>query len=135
MSLPEKEFRKLLAKAEELEDIKAFDRAMKKIKTSKAEFVPFEQVLKNLPKRWYVSDHIWEVSQKKLYKFPATIRDKIIAKIKALASDPRPSGCKKLTGRPGYRIRIDDYRVIYLIEDGKLTVLVVDVGDRKNIYE
>lgn len=51
VSLPEKEFRKLLAKAEELEDIKAFDRAMKKIKTSKAEFVPFEQVLKNLPKR------------------------------------------------------------------------------------
>ena len=74
-------------------------------------------------------------AQKKLYKLPAAARDKVIAKVKALATDPRPPGCKKFTGRPGYRIRIGDYRVIYLIEDGKLTVLIVDVGDRKNIYE
>lgn len=51
VSLPEKEFRKLLAKVEELEDIKAFDKAVKKIKAGKAEFVPFERVLKDLPKR------------------------------------------------------------------------------------
>lgn len=49
--MPEKEFRKLLAKVEELEDIKAFDKAMKKINAGKAEFVPFEQVLKDMPKR------------------------------------------------------------------------------------
>lgn len=74
-------------------------------------------------------------AQKKLYKLPAAIRDRIIIKVKALATDPRPPGCKKLMGREGYRIRIGDYRVIYLIEDGKLTVLVIDVGDRKDIYE
>jgi hypothetical protein len=51
VSLPEKEFKKLLAKVEELEDIKAFDRAMKKIKSGKAEFVPLTQVVKEMPKR------------------------------------------------------------------------------------
>lgn len=53
-------------------------------------------------------------AQKKLYKLPLAVREKIIAKIKLLATDPRPAGCKKLTGRDGYRIRIGDYRVIYL---------------------
>lgn len=76
-----------------------------------------------------------KTAQKKLYKLPEAIRNKIISKISALKENPRPSGCKKLTGRPGYRIRIGDYRVIYLIEDGKLIVLILDVGDRKNIYE
>ncbi|QEH41120.1 type II toxin-antitoxin system RelE/ParE family toxin [Chitinophaga sp. XS-30] len=74
-------------------------------------------------------------AQKKLYKLPAAIRDRIIAKVKALVTDPRPPGCKKLMGREGYRIRVGDYRVIYLIEDEKLIVLVVDVGNRKDIYE
>ena len=74
-------------------------------------------------------------AQKKLYKLPEATRNKIIIKVSGLAADPRPPGCKKLTGRPGYRIRIGDYRVIYLIEDGKLSILVLDVGNRKNIYE
>ncbi len=51
VSLPEKEFKKLLAKAEELEDIKAFDRAMKRIKSGKAEFISLTQVMKEMPKR------------------------------------------------------------------------------------
>ncbi|GAA0545267.1 hypothetical protein [Chitinophaga japonensis] len=50
VSLPEKEFKKLLAKAEELDDIKAYDRAMKKINSGKAEFVTLEEVLKDMPK-------------------------------------------------------------------------------------
>ena len=49
--MPEKQFKKLLAKAEELEDIKTFDKAIKKINAGKAKFVRFEQVLKNIPKR------------------------------------------------------------------------------------
>lgn len=74
-------------------------------------------------------------AQKKLYKLPSDARDKIIAKIQTLASNPRPHGSKKLTGRPGHRIRIGNYRVIYLIDDGMLTVLIIDVDDRKQIYE
>ncbi len=55
--------------------------------------------------------------------------------ISNLASNPRPDGYKKLMGRPGYRIRIGDYRVIYKIEDKILIVFVIDIGHRKNIYE
>ena len=50
ISIPEKEFKKLLAMAEELEDIKAYDKAMKRINSGKAEFVSLEDVIKNAPK-------------------------------------------------------------------------------------
>ncbi len=62
-------------------------------------------------------------------------KDKIINAIHKLANDPRPSGCKKLSGREAWRIRIGDYRVIYEINDKSLIVLVVNAGHRKNIYQ
>ncbi|MBK7108186.1 MAG: type II toxin-antitoxin system RelE/ParE family toxin [Chitinophagales bacterium] len=52
-----------------------------------------------------------------------------------LANNPRPKGCKKLKGREGYRIRVNDYRIIYEIFDSTLLVDVIDLGHRKNIYE
>jgi mRNA interferase RelE/StbE len=56
--------------------------------------------------------------------------------IYSLEIAPRPSGCKKLKGGEGlYRIRVGDYRVIYEIEDAKLVVVVVKIGNRKDIYD
>ena len=55
--------------------------------------------------------------------------------IRSLEDDPRPHGYKKLKGRDGYRIRVGDYRVIYNIFDHILTVDVVALGHRKDIYE
>jgi mRNA interferase RelE/StbE len=52
-----------------------------------------------------------------------------------LADNPRPSGCKKLKGRDGYRVRVANYRVIYEIVDSELIVDVIDLGHRKDIYE
>ncbi|WP_420902516.1 type II toxin-antitoxin system RelE family toxin [Pseudoflavitalea rhizosphaerae] len=52
-----------------------------------------------------------------------------------LANNPRPHGYKKLKGRDGYRIRVGDYRVLYNIFDNILTVDVVNLGHRKEIYE
>ncbi|MDQ6471489.1 type II toxin-antitoxin system RelE/ParE family toxin [Flavobacterium sp. LHD-80] len=52
-----------------------------------------------------------------------------------LAENPRPKGYKKLKGRPGYRIRVGDYRVIYEIFDDVLLIDVIDLGHRKDIYE
>ena len=52
-----------------------------------------------------------------------------------LAENPRPSGYKKLKGRDGYRIRVADYRIIYDIFDEVLTVDVINMGHRKNIYD
>ncbi len=52
-----------------------------------------------------------------------------------LSGNPRPPGCKKLTGRDGWRIRAGDYRVIYEIDDAGQTVTVLHVGHRRDIYK
>jgi len=59
---------------------------------------------------------------------------KILQWIKALADDLRPVGCEKLTGQDRYRIRQGRYRIIYSIQDKELTVWIVKVGHRKEIY-
>jgi mRNA interferase RelE/StbE len=51
-----------------------------------------------------------------------------------LAEDPRPPASRPLTGRPAYRIRIGDYRVIYTIQDDLLVVVVVTLGHRRDVY-
>jgi mRNA interferase RelE/StbE len=74
-------------------------------------------------------------AQKQLSKISPPYFNRIVKAINELAAEPRPSGYKKLKGRSGYRIRIGDYRVIYTIEDKILTVFVIDIGHRKNIYD
>jgi len=59
---------------------------------------------------------------------------RILTSIEKLAEEPRPSGSKKLTNEELYRIRIGNYRVIYEVHDGRLVVLIVKVGNRKDIY-
>ena len=59
---------------------------------------------------------------------------KILRRIKALSVNPRPSGCEKLTGRQRYRVRQGRYRIVYSIEDEVLTVWIVRVGHRKDVY-
>jgi mRNA interferase RelE/StbE len=61
-------------------------------------------------------------------------RQRIVARIEALADDPRPAGCMKLSGSERYRIRQGPYRIVYAIEDEQLAVYVVKIGDRKNVY-
>jgi mRNA interferase RelE/StbE len=72
---------------------------------------------------------------KQLKTIPERDYQKIMAAITDLANNPRPAGCKKLKGRPGYRIREGNYRVIYEINDKILTVTVIEAGDRKDIYD
>ena len=74
-------------------------------------------------------------AQKQLDKIPSPHFNRIVKAIQALSNNPRPPGCKKLTGRAGYRIRIGNYRVIYEINDAVLVVYVIDIGHRKDIYD
>ena len=63
---------------------------------------------------------------------------RVQAAIELLASEPRPSGAKKLIGGGGdgeWRVRTGDYRIVYEIHDNVLLVLVVAVGHRRDIYE
>ncbi|AWL38874.1 MULTISPECIES: type II toxin-antitoxin system RelE family toxin [Streptomyces] len=66
---------------------------------------------------------------------PAAMR--ILAALTALGDDPyrEDADIKKLTGPSGlYRLRVGSYRVAYQVEDGELIVLVVKVGDRRDVY-
>ena len=54
-------------------------------------------------------------AQKQLVKISLPDYSKIVSALKELAADPRPYGYKKLKGRPGYRIRVGDYRIIYQV--------------------
>jgi mRNA interferase RelE/StbE len=72
---------------------------------------------------------------KALRKLPNDIRAKLQAKIRSLATNPRPHGAIKLVDKGDiYPVRFGNYRVIYRIEDDQLIVIVVDVGDRKDVY-
>jgi len=57
------------------------------------------------------------------------------SKITSLSKNPRPRGCEKLKGRSGYRIRQGNYRIIYDIFDNILTVRVIRIGHRKEVYK
>ena len=59
---------------------------------------------------------------------------KILDRIEKLGEDPRPPGCEKLTGQQRYRLRQGRYRILYSVQDDELTVWVVKVGHRKDIY-
>ena len=59
---------------------------------------------------------------------------RILNRIKQLEKDPRPQGCEKLTGQDRYRLRQGRYRIVYSIQDQELTIWVVKVGHRKDIY-
>jgi mRNA interferase RelE/StbE len=61
-------------------------------------------------------------------------RQRIVSRIEGLADNPRPDGCRKLSGSERYRIRQGPYRVVYSIEDERLVVYVVKIGDRKSVY-
>ena len=61
-------------------------------------------------------------------------RQRVVSRIRALAEDPRPPGCEKLTGQDRYRVRQGSYRIVYSIEDDALVVYVVKVGHRGQVY-
>jgi mRNA interferase RelE/StbE len=72
--------------------------------------------------------------EKDFITIPKKDLKKILKRIEELADNPRPSGCEKLTGQERYRLRQGRYRIIYSIQDDELTVWVVRVGHRKDIY-
>ena len=66
---------------------------------------------------------------------PKAVRQRIIERIQALAKDPRAHGSEKLAGSAyRYRVRQGNYRIIYLIDDGRREVTIFKVGNRKNVY-
>jgi mRNA interferase RelE/StbE len=68
-------------------------------------------------------------------KLPPEAKRRIQAAVELLAEDPRPPAAKKLTGRPEWRVRTGDCRVLYRIQDDVLTVVIVHAGHRREVYD
>jgi len=64
---------------------------------------------------------------------PSSDLRRVLERISALGSDPRPPGCQKLSAQERYRIRCGRYRVVYEIRDRELVVLAVEVAQRKDV--
>jgi mRNA interferase RelE/StbE len=74
-------------------------------------------------------------AERQLRSFPSVIQKRLVKRIKALQNDPRPPGVKKLAGKDDlYRIREGDYRIIYMIRNTDLVILILKIGDRKEVY-
>ena len=73
-------------------------------------------------------------AEKEIEQVPLRDRQRIVARIAALSSDPRPPGCVKLSGREKYRIRQGAYRIVFTIDDAVVTVIVVRVAHRRDVY-
>ncbi|MDO8644189.1 MAG: type II toxin-antitoxin system RelE/ParE family toxin [bacterium] len=65
---------------------------------------------------------------------PKEIYRRCRTKILQLANDPRPSGCKKLVGEDGFRIRSGDYRILYRVDDPNKKVFIYRLKHRKEVY-
>jgi mRNA interferase RelE/StbE len=67
---------------------------------------------------------------------PATVVARIVPRLERLASTPRPPGCKKLKGGDKeWRIRVGDYRLVYVIDDKAGIVDVTRISHRRDVYE
>jgi mRNA interferase RelE/StbE len=79
--------------------------------------------------------HYSTAALKALRKMPSQNAGRIRAKIKELADNPfEMAGVKKLTNHPGYRLRVGDWRVLYLVDQGRLIILLTEIAQRKEVY-
>ena len=61
-------------------------------------------------------------------------RQRIVARIRSLAREPRPAGVQKLTAREHYRVRQGAHRIVHEIRDGERSVTVIKIGHRRGVY-
>lgn len=75
-------------------------------------------------------------AKKELERLSHQVIARITRRLEALASNPRPPGCKKLKGGDKeWRIRVGDYRVVYTIDDQELLVQATRVRHRSEVYD
>jgi len=71
---------------------------------------------------------------KEIEAIPQRDRQRLIARIQGLASNPRPPGSEKLSGQDKFRLRQGVYRIVYSVNDDGPSLLIVKVGHRKEVY-
>jgi len=79
--------------------------------------------------------YLERAAERELKRLSAEDFQRVISHIKGLAENPRPTGCRKITGSErDWRIRVGDYRIIYEIDDKARTVRVMRVRHRREAY-
>jgi mRNA interferase RelE/StbE len=75
-------------------------------------------------------------ARKELEELPDNVLARVVGKLESLADNPRPSGCKKLIGyKDQWRIRVGDWRVVYVIDDAAKIVSVTRIAHRREVYK
>ena len=75
-------------------------------------------------------------AQKELEALPDNVLSRIVTKLETLAETPRPPGCKKLKGyKDHWRLRVGDWRVVYIIDDAEKIVSVTRIAHRREVYD
>lgn len=77
---------------------------------------------------------ILPAANRELRKLPQDIQRRLVPVAMALANDPRPHGCEKLTDAGVYRVRVGDYRIVYGIDDSARTVSITRLAKRDEAY-
>ncbi len=79
-----------------------------------------------------------KTARKALKTLPKSAANRILARIEAYAAEPgaQANNVRALKGKPGYRLRVGDYRVLFTVEgDAVEVMLVYRVGHRKDVYD
>ena len=71
---------------------------------------------------------------RQLRALPPAAYPAVRAAIRQLEHDPRPPGCRRMSGQPGWRVRAGNYRVVYDSDDTTQTVTILEVGHRRDVY-
>jgi mRNA interferase RelE/StbE len=81
------------------------------------------------------SVEISRTAERQLKSIPHADQRRLATAMLALATDPRPHGSRKLSGYEDvFRVRIGRYRILYSVSDTVLIVIVLKIGDRKDVY-
>lgn len=73
-------------------------------------------------------------AEKELEGLPKKMHERVLKCLISLKGVPRPTGAKKLHGREGYRIRVGDYRILYIVDDAEKKVEVFSIAHRREVY-
>lgn len=73
-------------------------------------------------------------AEKELLHLNKNLGQRILQKIDALKNNPYGLNSQKLEGGKGYRIRIGDYRVVYIIDKENQAIVVIKIGHRRELY-
>lgn len=87
------------------------------------------------PERPRYRVEVTRTAAKQLRTLDPQVARRVDGAIQMLALDPRPPASRPLTGRPAFRVRVGNYRIIYSIDDDVLVVVVVRLGHRRDVYD